>query len=145
MGVDLKLPRGIGWITSQADPGTDTKDYIDERFAAISDLVAASKTDLDASISAMNQSLSPVVVAELEIAGITVPDLGSQIPDFTATFTKTFESTAPVFTKEFTATAPVFSGSFSESIPAFTKTFDDSFFFGSTENAEIDLGNRQIG
>ena len=34
MGVYLKLPRGIGLITSQAEPGTDTKDYIDERFAA---------------------------------------------------------------------------------------------------------------
>ena len=97
MAVTFTLPRNWGWLTQQSEPGTQARTLVDERFEAIANLVAGAKSDFDDSIDTMNQSLSPIVVNDLAIAGITVPDLGGEIPTFTGTFDKTFTATLEDF------------------------------------------------
>ena len=97
MAVNFSLPRSIPWITEQVEPGTQARTLVDERFDAVADMVAAAKDDFDDSIAAMNASLSPIVVNDIAVAGITVPDLGGDIPTFAGTFDKTFSATLDEF------------------------------------------------
>lgn len=97
MAISFSLPRSIGWITQQQEPGVQARSLVDERFDAISALVEDSREDFASAIVAMNQSLSPIVVNDLNIAGIEVPDLGGDIPTFTGTFDKTFTATLEDF------------------------------------------------
>ena len=98
MAIDFKLPKpGFQWITQQVEPGVQARTLVDERFDAIASMVAAAKLDFDDSIATMNQSLSPIVVNDIAIAGITVPDLGGDIPTFSGTFDKTFTATLEDF------------------------------------------------
>lgn len=97
MAVNFSLPRNIGWITSQSEPGVQARTLVDERFDAVASMVEGAKDEFDASIAAMNQSLSPIVVNEIAVAGITVPDLGGDIPTFTGAFDKTFTATLEDF------------------------------------------------
>lgn len=97
MAVTFNLPRNIGWLTSQAEPGVQARTLVDERFDAVASLVEGAKDEFDASIAAMNQSLSPIVVNEIAVAGITVPDLGGDIPTFSGVFDKTFTATLDDF------------------------------------------------
>lgn len=101
MAVTFTLPKSIPWITGQIEPGTQARTLVDERFDAIAALVEDSRLDFAAAIAAMNQSLSPIVVNELNIAGITVPDLGGDIPTFTGTFDATFTATLDDFDVEY--------------------------------------------
>ena len=101
MAVNFNLPRSIPWTTSQVEPGTQARTLVDERFDSIAALVKDSRLDFASAIAAMNQSLSPIVVNELNIAGITVPDLGGDIPTFTGTFDKTFVATLDEFDVEY--------------------------------------------
>lgn len=93
MAINFHLPRNIGWLEQQVEPGVQARSLVDERFDAIASMVASAKTDFDDSIAAMNQSLAPIVVNDISIAGITVPDLGGDIPTFSGTFDKTFSAT----------------------------------------------------
>lgn len=97
MLINFNLPKSIPWITSQAEPGTQARTLVDERFDSIAALVEDSRLDFASAIAAMNQSLSPIVVNELNTAGITVPDLGGDIPTFTGSFDKTFVATLEEF------------------------------------------------
>lgn len=97
MSVSFRLPRSIPWIAEQVEPGTQARTLVDERFDAIASLVEVSRLEFDESIEAMNASLSPIIVNELAIAGITVPDLGGDIPTFTGVFDKTFTATLDEF------------------------------------------------
>ena len=84
MAVTFKLPKLMPWTTGMYEPGTSAglraRDFVDERFDAVSALVDASRVEFANAITKMNQSLSPIVVNELNIAGIPVPDLGGDIP-----------------------------------------------------------------
>lgn len=97
MAVNFALPRSIPWITEQVEPGTQARTLVDERFDAVADMVAAAKDDFDDSIATMNASLSPIVVNDIAVAGIEVPDLGGDIPTFTGAFSKTFTATLEDF------------------------------------------------
>lgn len=99
--VTFTLPRTMGWITSQAEPGTDTKTYVDERFEAVSELVESSRLEFADAIERMNASLSPIVVNDLALDEIVVPDLGGDIPTFTGTFDATFTATLDDFNVEY--------------------------------------------
>lgn len=101
MAVNFTLPRSIPWITQQVEPGVQARTLVDERFDAVALMVAGAKEEFDDAIAAMNQSLSPIVVNELSIAGIAVPDLGGDIPSFTGTFDKTFTATLDDFNVEY--------------------------------------------
>lgn len=101
MAVTFNLPKSIPWITSQVEPGTQARTLVDERFDSIAALVEDSRLDFASAIAAMNASLSPIVVNELDIAGITVPDLGGDIPTFTGTFDATFTATLDDFDVEY--------------------------------------------
>jgi len=106
MAVTFKFPKSIPWTTSMYEPGTSAglraRDFVDERFEAVTGLVESSRVEFADAISKMNQSLSPIVVNELDIAGITVPDLGGDIPTFTGTFDKTFTATLEDFDVTYT-------------------------------------------
>lgn len=93
MAINFHLPKSIPWITQQVEPGVQARTLVDAQFDSVAALVEDSRTDFAASIAAMNASLSPIVVNELAIAGIEVPDLGGDIPTFTGTFDKTFTAT----------------------------------------------------
>lgn len=82
MSVTFTLPKNINF--DQVEPSPTSRSFVDARFVAVADLVDQAKAEFDASIDAMNQSLSPIVVNELDIAGITVPDLGGDIPSFSS-------------------------------------------------------------
>ena len=97
MSISFKLPRNIGWVTGQEEPGVQARSLVDERFDAVAELVASAKTEFDDAVTAMSQSISPIVVASLADSGITVPDLGVEIPAFTGVFDKTFVATRPEF------------------------------------------------
>lgn len=101
MAVNFNLPKSIPWITQQVEPGTQARTLVDERFDSIAALVEDSRLDFASAIAAMNASLSPIVVNELAIEGITVPDLGGDIPTFTGTFDKTFIATLDEFDVEY--------------------------------------------
>jgi hypothetical protein len=101
MAVNFTLPRSIPWITEQVEPGTQARTLVDERFDAVADMVASAKEDFDASIATMNASLSPIVVNDIAVAGIEVPDLGGDIPTFSGTFDKTFTATLDDFSVEY--------------------------------------------
>ena len=95
--MDFKLPRNIPWLTSQSEPGVQARDLVDERFEATSQMIADAKQDFDDAILELRNSLSPIVVQNLSASGIVVPDLGSDIPDFTGVFNATFSATLAVF------------------------------------------------
>jgi hypothetical protein len=101
MAVNFALPRSIPWITQQVEPGVQARTLVDERFDAVADMVAGAKTEFDQAIAHMNQSLAPIIVGELSIAGIEVPDLGGDIPTFTDSFDKTFTATLDEFDVEY--------------------------------------------
>ena len=101
MAINFHLPKSIPWITQQVEPGTQARTLVDERFDAIAALVVDSRADFADAIEAMNASLSPIVVNELAIAGIEVPDLGGDIPNFTGVFDKTFTATLDEFDVEY--------------------------------------------
>lgn len=101
MAVTFNLPKSIPWITQQVEPGTQARTLVDERFDSIAALVEDSRLDFASAIAAMNASLSPIVVNELAIEGITVPDLGGDIPTFTGTFDATFTATLDDFDVEY--------------------------------------------
>lgn len=97
MAVTFKLPKSIPWITQQSEPSVSARTLVDERFDTIAALTDQAKLDFDAAISEMQASLSPIVVGDLDIHGITVPDLGGDIPSFTGVFDKTFTATLEDF------------------------------------------------
>lgn len=97
MAVTFSLPRSLAWIGTQAEPGVQARTLVDERFDAVAAMVGDAKTDFDASIEAMNNSLSPIAVNALSVEGIDIPDLGGDIPDFTGTFDKVFTATLDEF------------------------------------------------
>lgn len=97
MAINFNLPKAIPWITGQVEPGVQARTLVDERFDSIAALVEDSRLDFASAIAAMNSSLSPIVVNELAIEGITVPDLGGDIPTFTGTFDATFTATLDDF------------------------------------------------
>lgn len=97
MAINFNLPKAIPWITGQVEPGVQARTLVDERFDSIAALVEDSRLDFASAIAAMNSSLSPIVVNELDIEGITVPDLGGDIPTFTDTFDATFTATLEDF------------------------------------------------
>lgn len=101
MAINFNLPKSIPWITQQVEPGVQARTLVDAQFDSVAALVEDSRTDFAESIAAMNASLSPIVVGELAIAGITVPDLGGDIPTFTGTFDKTFTATLDEFDVEY--------------------------------------------
>lgn len=101
MAVNFTLPRSISWLQQQVEPGVQARTLVDERFDAVALMVAGAKAEFDDAIAAMNQSLSPIVVNELSIAGIDVPDLGGDIPSFTGVFDKTFTATLDDFDVEY--------------------------------------------
>ena len=101
MAVNFTLPRSIPWITEQVEPGTQARTLVDERFDAVADMVASAKEDFDASIATMTASLSPIVVNDIAVAGIEVPDLGGDIPTFSDMFDKTFTATLEDFDVEY--------------------------------------------
>lgn len=101
MAVNFTLPRSIPWITQQVEPCVQARTLVDERFDAVALMVAGAKEEFDDAIAAMNQSLSPIVVNELSIVGIDVPDLGGDIPSFTGVFDKTFTATLDDFDVEY--------------------------------------------
>jgi len=105
MAVTFKLPRSIPWITSQYEPGSSAglraRDFVDERFDAVSAIVDASRFEFADAIERMNNVLSPIIVNELGIEGIDVPDLGGDIPTFIGSFDKTFTATLDEFDVEY--------------------------------------------
>lgn len=101
MSVTFNLPKSIPWITSQSEPGVQARNLVDERFDAVAAMVIAAKDEFDDSIATMTASLSPIVVNELNIAGIEVPDLGGDIPSFTGSFDATFTATLDEFDVEY--------------------------------------------
>ena len=97
MAVTFKLPKSIPWITQQSEPSVSARTLVDERFDTIVALTDQAKIDFDAAMAKMTESLSPIVVNDLDIHGITVPDLGGDIPSFTGVFDKTFTATLEDF------------------------------------------------
>ena len=101
MAINFHLPRSIPWITEQVEPGVQARTLVDERFDEISSIITQSKIDFENALDRMNDSLSPIVVGELSIAGIAVPDLGGDIPAFTGAFDKVFTATLDEFDVEY--------------------------------------------
>lgn len=103
MSVVFNLPRSIGWLGQQSEPGVQARTLVDERFDAIAALVEEAKTSFDDSIAAMHNTLSPIIVNDIAVNEIgAIPDLGSDIPSFNEVFTKTFTETLEDFSVAYT-------------------------------------------
>ncbi|MCE5199084.1 hypothetical protein LLG39_08915 [bacterium] len=101
MAINFSLPRSIPWTTSQIEPGVQARDLVDERFDTVGAYIIEARDDLAAAIMAMRNSLAPIVVNDISISGIDVPDLGGDIPSFTQTFDEVFTAVAPTFTVDY--------------------------------------------
>jgi hypothetical protein len=101
MAVEFSLPRGITFNTSQSEPGVQARSIVDERFDVVSAFVNSAKAEFDNALEEMQSALSPIAVGEIEASGIVVPELGADIPAFTATFDATFDASIRDFTVEY--------------------------------------------
>ena len=138
MAISFRLPKSIPWITSQAEPGTDAREFVDARFIAVSGIVDSAKQDFDAAMTEMGQALAPIIVNDIAVNEPAFSGLTDQILEFTEVFDKTFTEDAPVFDRTFDVVAPSFSATFSETIPAFTAAFTDTISeFNKTFNSTL--------
>lgn len=101
MAVEFSLPRGITFNTSQSEPGVQARSIVDERFDVVSAFVNSAKAEFDDALEQMQSALSPIAVGEIAASGIVVPELGADIPAFTATFDATFDASIRDFTVEY--------------------------------------------
>lgn len=101
MAVEFSLPRGITFNTSQSEPGVQARSIVDERFDIVSAFVNSAKAEFDDALEQMQSALSPISVGEIAASGIEVPELGADIPAFTATFDATFAATIRDFAVEY--------------------------------------------
>lgn len=86
MAIEFHLPKSIDWLTEQNEPGVQARDIVDTRMDALAQMVEDAKADFDASIAAMNQTVTPIAVGNMDIAvpvvGINV-DPTSTKPNYT--------------------------------------------------------------
>ena len=104
MAIQLKLPissGGVSWKAEKNEPGVDTKSLVDHRFAVVQNMIDAATGDFESSMTTMRQTLQPIVVNSIAPSGIIVSDLVESIPNFTGSFTATFNETLDSFSIQY--------------------------------------------
>lgn len=98
MAIPFNLPASMTWIQQQNEPGIAAKDVIIDRFQYVTAFVDEARDDLAAALARLEGSAGKVIVGDIPIGEITIPDILDEIPSFTGTFTDVFDAELGDFT-----------------------------------------------